>query len=99
MKSLSTKNAEHELARMNQESEADRQDADGHPKDLLSPCPMQHWPNYPTHALRVLDNSDGEATSYTTLAFEFNGVMYHHENHEAVLQYVGDRIIKQWPLN
>ena len=85
--------------RMNQSTEAALLDADGYPKNTLSPCPVQHWPNYPTYALRVVDNSQGDATPYTTLAFEFDGVMYHHENGEAVLQYVGDAIIKQWQLN
>lgn len=84
---------------MNQSNEAAPLDAEGYPKDTLSPCPVKHWPDHPTHALRVVDNSQGEATPYTTLAFEFDGVMFRHENGEAVLQYVGDAIIKQWPLN
>jgi hypothetical protein len=74
-------------------------DAEGYPKDVLSSCAAKNIPNYPTHAMRVSDNSQGEDTHYFTLAFEFDGVMYHHETGDPVLQYVGDRIIKQWPLD
>ena len=66
--------------------------------NALSRCPAANIPDHPTHALRVVDNQEGEGVHYSTLAFEFEGVMYHHETGEPVLQYVGDQIVKQWPL-
>ncbi|MYM92463.1 hypothetical protein [Duganella vulcania] len=67
-------------------------------KDVLLPCAAKNIPRDPSHALRVIDNSQGEETPYYTFAFQFDGVFYHHETGHAVLQYVGDRIINQWPL-
>lgn len=55
-------------------------------------------PNRPTHALYAVDNWDGEGDTRFVFAFEVDGVMYHYENGDPVLQYAGDRIINQWPL-
>lgn len=59
---------------------------------------LNNIPQHPSHALHVVDNWDGEGNTHFVFGFEVDGVMYHHENGEPVLKYVGDRIIKQWPL-
>ncbi len=57
-------------------------------------------PDFPTHALRVIDNWDGEKDKKTVLAFkDANGDWINWDTNYPVLQYVGDKVLKEWELN
>lgn len=52
----------------------------------------------PTHALYIVDNYDGEGYRYWIFAYQKDSVFYSSENSKPVLEYEGDRIIKEVPL-
>ncbi len=60
-------------------------------------------PKYPTHAVKMRDNWDGEGDIIFTFAFEHEGQFFHHEpgamHGSPLLQYKGDEIISVWPLS
>ena len=66
--------------------------------NVMADMPIGKWPDRPSHAVFMLDNWRGESIPSTVFAFEVDGVLYHHENGAPILQYVGDQILKQWPL-
>ena len=53
----------------------------------------------PTHALYVIDNWDGEGDQYWTFAYLKESVFYCYERDKPVLEYIGDKILKQVILN
>lgn len=55
-------------------------------------------PKHPTHAVQHIDNWDGEKNVTTSFAFMHEGSYYHHENGNPLLAYVGDEILREWPL-
>lgn len=60
---------------------------------------IQRIPESPTHALHFKDNWDGEGDIRYLFAFESDGVFYDFETGKKVVQYVGDEVLKAWPLN
>lgn len=54
--------------------------------------------NEPTHALYVLDNWDGEGDTYWVLAYKKDDVFHAWESDKVILEYVGDKIIKEVTL-
>ncbi len=53
---------------------------------------------YPTHALRVVDNWDGEGDIVYLFACLMDGIFYSYDSGKPVLEYAGDRILDSWPL-
>ncbi len=56
-------------------------------------------PKHPTHALRIIDNSDGEGDVFTILAFKSGDYFFIHDDGMPVIQYEGDEILKAWELS
>ena len=55
-------------------------------------------PKHPTHAVKHLDNHDGEGDIYTSLAFILHGEYYLFDTGEPILEYSGDEIFNVWEL-
>lgn len=55
-------------------------------------------PKAPTHAVKHIDNWDGERNVIVSLAFNHEGVYLHYESGKPLLEYVGDEILQEWPL-
>lgn len=55
-------------------------------------------PNYPTHAVKHIDNSTGDGHIVFSMAFVHNHDFYYHENGNQIRQYVGDEILDVWNL-
>jgi len=55
-------------------------------------------PKHPTHALRVIDNWDGEGDVSTVLAYEEEGQFFEFDTGTQVIYYDGDKILKTWEL-
>lgn len=53
---------------------------------------------HPTHAVRAIDNWDGEGDIYTVLAYQKEGQFYSFETDRSLLEHEGDKIIKTWEL-
>lgn len=56
-------------------------------------------PKHPTHAARIVDNSDGEGDVVTIFVIERDGKFFSYDSGSPLLGYKGDRIIKIWPLS
>ena len=54
---------------------------------------------YPTYAIRIKDNCDGEGDIATLLAYKKEGVFYSWDKLEPALQYEGDEILYVWELD
>jgi hypothetical protein len=70
----------------------------GNPYKLGTNMASEQIPNAPSHALRIIDNWDGESDQEFILAFQRNGDFYRYENGKPVLEYRGDQILQSWPL-
>ena len=55
-------------------------------------------PKFPTYALHLKDNWDGEGDQYFIFAFKIDDVFYSHDTGKNLLDYVGSEIIKYWEL-
>tara|TARA_R110000744_G_scaffold265046_1_gene379188 strand:+ start:513 stop:683 length:171 start_codon:yes stop_codon:yes gene_type:complete len=51
--------------------------------------------NYPTHALFIVSNWDGEGCQLWVFAYQKDNVFYCHESDKLVIEHVGDKILKQ----
>jgi len=56
-------------------------------------------PQHPTHALRIVDNEMGDGDIYTVLAFKHDGEFYTYDSCVKVIDYEGDKILKEWELS
>lgn len=55
-------------------------------------------PPHPTHAVRMIDNWDGEGDVVTLFAIKREGQFFSYDSGNPLLTYQGDEIIKCWPL-
>lgn len=60
---------------------------------------MDIKPTHPTHAVRMVDNWDGEGDVITILAVKKDDQFYSYDSGNPLIEYEGDRIIKSWALN
>lgn len=51
-----------------------------------------------THALFIVDNSDGEGDRYWVFAYKKDGEFYVYDTNMKVIEYVGDEIVKEVDL-
>lgn len=51
-----------------------------------------------THALYIVDNSDGEGDRFWVFAYKKDGEFYVHDVDRKVIEYVGDEILKEVDL-
>lgn len=56
-------------------------------------------PKYPTHAVFLKDNWDGEGDQYFIFAFKVGDVFYSHDTGENLLDFEGSEILKSWELS
>lgn len=52
----------------------------------------------PTHALFVVDNSQGDGDKYWIFAYEKDGAFYSSETNDPIIEFVGDEVLKQVEL-
>jgi len=54
--------------------------------------------NQPTHAVRMINNWDGEENIDTVLSYKKDDAFISYETDKPLLEYVGDEILKVWEL-
>lgn len=54
---------------------------------------------HPTHAVRMVNNFDGQMDILTVFAFKIDDRFYDFDTHTLLLVYEGDKILKVWELN
>lgn len=55
-------------------------------------------PKHPTHAIRHVDNWDGEGLVVYTFAFKVGDEYHDWESGKLLLEYEGDEILAVWEL-
>lgn len=56
-------------------------------------------PKYPTHAVKMVDDSMGDGDIIVVLAYKIDNVFYSHDTNNELLNYMGDEILNVWELN
>lgn len=56
-------------------------------------------PPYPTHALRLRCNVDGEDYVIYVFAFKVGEAFYDHDTGKSVLVFEGDEVVASWALS
>lgn len=55
-------------------------------------------PKFPTHAVKHINNWDGEGDIEYAFAFLVEGEFYNWESGLRIIEYVGDEILDSWEL-
>lgn len=55
-------------------------------------------PEYPTHALKIIDNSCGDKDKLFIFAYQKDGIFYNYDNNRPVIEYFGDEILCEFSL-
>jgi hypothetical protein len=56
-------------------------------------------PKYPTHAVRMIDNSMGDGDIIFVFAYMINMQFYSHDTNNLLCLFEGDKILNSWKLN
>lgn len=62
------------------------------------PFSDKNFPKYPTHAVRMIDNSTGGHDILFCFAYKNNDVFYCYDTNRRLLEYEGDKILNVWEL-
>ena len=54
---------------------------------------------HPTHAVRYINNWDGQEDIDTILAIKESGMFYSYDTNKILLEYEGDKILYSWALD
>lgn len=59
----------------------------------------QEIPKYPTHAVKMIDNSTGDNDILFLFAYKADDVFYSYDTNKRLIDYEGDEILCYWELN
>ena len=59
----------------------------------------QEIPKYPTHAVKMIDNSAGDEDVLFLFAYKVDGVFYSYDTNKILIEFSGDRILSAWDLD
>lgn len=68
-------------------------------KDKQKDDNSEEIPMYPTHAIKMIDNSCGDEDILFLFAYKADDIFYSYDTNNRLLNYEGDEILRVWKLN